>query len=172
MDHFKDLYNEYKHKVYFFVKKYVSNTEDIEDVVQEVFIHLWKYSKDLKNSDAVEAIIFKTAKQEISNFYRKNKMILASDNDESLLENVIEEHSENAISDLDIDKLQSLLKKVPEKSRELFLQNKVQNLSYSKIAEQNNLSKSAVEKHINKVLKFLKTNFQQFIFSSVLIFFF
>jgi RNA polymerase sigma-70 factor (ECF subfamily) len=167
MDQFKNLYTDYKHKVYFFVKKYISNNEDIEDVVQEIFIHLWKHIKDLRSSENVEAIIFKTAKQEIANFYRKNKMILASSNDESVLENHAEEIPENTISDQDISTLQSLLEKVPAKSRDLFLQNKVQNLSYSKIAEQNNLSKSAVEKHINKVLKFLKTNFQQFIFSII-----
>ncbi|MCS3870271.1 RNA polymerase sigma-70 factor (ECF subfamily) [Chryseobacterium ginsenosidimutans] len=171
MDQFKNLYTDYKHKVYFFVKKYISNNEDIEDVVQEIFIHLWKHIKDLRNSENVEAIIFKTAKQEIANFYRKNKMILASSNDESVLENHAEEIPENIISDQDISTLQSLLEKVPAKSRDLFLQNKVQNLSYSKIAEQNNLSKSAVEKHINKVLKFLKTNFQQFIFSIIFLYF-
>ena len=62
MEYFEKIYLDYKHKVYFFVKKFISTTEDVEDVVQEIFVHLWKHSSSLKNSQTLESIIFKTEK--------------------------------------------------------------------------------------------------------------
>jgi DNA-directed RNA polymerase specialized sigma24 family protein len=62
MEYFEKIYLDYKHKVYFFVKKFISITEDVEDVVQEIFVHLWKHSASLKNSQTLDSIIFKTEK--------------------------------------------------------------------------------------------------------------
>lgn len=84
MEYFEKIYLDYKHQVYFFVKKFISTTEDVEDVVQEIFVHLWKHSSSLKNSQTLDSIIFKTAQQEVSNFYRKNKMLF-SFSDENLI---------------------------------------------------------------------------------------
>ena len=62
MEYFEKIYLDYKHQVYFFVKKFISTTEDVEDVVQEIFVHLWKHSASLKNSQTLDSIIFKTEK--------------------------------------------------------------------------------------------------------------
>jgi RNA polymerase sigma-70 factor (ECF subfamily) len=61
-----------------------------------------------------------------------------------------------------LKKIESLLEQVPEKSREFFIQNKIQNLSLFTIAQENHISKTAVEKHVNKVLKFLRANLSFF----------
>ena len=46
------------------MKKYIHGKDDIEDVVQDVFVHLWKYKNSLGTNR--EAIVYKTAKQEIA----------------------------------------------------------------------------------------------------------
>lgn len=158
---FKEIYTEYKHQVYFFVKKYVKVTDDVEDIVQDIFVHIWKHSHALKNANSVQAIVFKTAKQEISNFYRRNKLSFSEmgnysiSDDDSTIE--LEEENQQQSNNLD-----ELLSKIPERSKVLFLQNKLENLSYSEIAKEHNISKNAVAKHINKTLLFLKTNLNLF----------
>lgn len=163
MNSFKEIYSAYKHRVFFFVAKYVSDEEDIEELVQDIFMHVWKYLPKNDSKSQTEALVFKAAKQEISNFYRKRKMIFVP------LENShevdIEEHSgiENKISQEDqLLKIENLLNQVPERSREFFIKNKIQNLSLFTIAQENKISKTAVEKHVNKVLKFLRTNLNLF----------
>lgn len=163
MDHFFDkIYTEYKHQVFFFVKKYIQGQEDIEDVVQEIFVHLWKHRSALSSNR--DAIIFKTAKQEIAQFYRKKK-IAFSDFEESLVTDVVkdplEEEEELAQN---TRKIEMLLHQLPEKSKGFFLKHTIDGLSYSKIAEEHNISKNAVAKHVNKVLGFLKTNLGSFLF--------
>nr|WP_262920917.1 sigma-70 family RNA polymerase sigma factor [Elizabethkingia meningoseptica] len=157
---FRKIYTEYKHQVFYFVKKYIHGKDDIEDVVQDIFVHLWKHKHSLTNEN-LRAVIFKTAKQEISNFYRKNKLSFSA-----LEENTQPEASkEEADEEIFISrskKLDSLLETIPGKSKAFFLKHKMDGLSYSQIAREHNISKNAVAKHVNKVLLFLKTNLSSF----------
>lgn len=162
MGHFKKIYSDYKHQVYFFVRKYISGQEDIEDVVQEIFIHLWKHDAQLTKSEHPESIIFRTAKQEIANFYRKNKMIFASDPDIIAGLEETEEESEAISKEEKLNQIERLLDELPVRNKDFLLRNKLENVSYVKIAEENNMSKTAVEKRINKALAYIRTNLSLF----------
>ncbi len=162
MGHFKKIYSDYKHQVYFFVRKYISGQEDIEDVVQEIFIHLWKHDAQLTKSEHPESIIFRTAKQEIANFYRKNKMIFASDPDIIAGLEETEEESEAISKEEKLNRIERLLDELPVRNKDFLLRNKLENVSYVKIAEENNMSKTAVEKRINKALAYIRTNLSLF----------
>ncbi|MDC8099687.1 RNA polymerase sigma factor [Chryseobacterium rhizosphaerae] len=157
MAQFKKIYSEYKHKVYFFVRKYVQRDEDVEDIMQDIFMHVWKHTHKTTDSSAIEAIIFKTSKQEVANFYRKNKMVLIS-SDQNEIPDTEDEILEEAFMEEQISKIEALLDRLPEKTKELFIQHKIEKLSYSHLAKENKISKVAIGKHINKAISFLKIN--------------
>lgn len=163
---FEKLYTEYKHQVFFFVKKYIHGREDIEDVVQDIFVHLWKHRHSLEKNK--EAIVFKTAKQEIANFYRKNKLSFSDFKEEIHLQVVKEEMEEEEEYGQHTEKIEKLLHQMPEKSKVIFLKHKIEGQSYSQIAKENSISKNAVAKHVNKVLSLLKAHIN--LFFSLLIF--
>ena len=156
---FLKIYSEYKQPVYYFVKKYISSQDDIEDVVQDIFVHLWNHRSSLEKNR--EAVIFKTAKQEVSNFYRKNKVAFSDLKEEHHLHIVKEEVDEEDFAFYG-DKINQLLHLLPERSKSFFILHKVEGLSYSQIASENSISKNAVAKHVNKVLDFLRTGFNLF----------
>lgn len=165
MKDFKKIYTENKKKVYFFVKKFIPNDDHIEDVVQEIFIHLWKYRDQLTTIDIIDAIIYKTAKQEISNFYRKSKHPFFNEIDENKLNDT------ESSADIDddyytrhLERIKELLDEIPERSREIFLRNKLDNCSYSRIAEEEQISKTAVKKHVQKVISYIEKNLRKTVF--------
>jgi len=162
MEHFKKIYLDYKHQVYFFVKKFISNMEDAEDVVQEIFVHLWKHSSSLKNSQTLEAIIFKTAKQEVSNYYRKNKLLFSYSDENLIKDEVDSEKTDHEFKEEQLKKIEILLEGLPERSKTFFYKNKLEKISYSQIAKENNISKTAVEKQVNKVIRYIKANLNLF----------
>jgi RNA polymerase sigma-70 factor (ECF subfamily) len=146
------------------VAKYVSDEEDIEELVQDIFMHVWKYCSETDSLSQTEAIIFKSAKQEISNFYRKKKMIYVSlENSQQISPEENSDIEKKLLQEDQLQKIEKLLEQVPERSREFFIKNKLQNLSLFTIAKENHISKTAVEKHVNKVLKFLRTNLNFFV---------
>lgn len=164
MNSFKEIYSAYKHRVYIFVAKYVSDEEDIEELVQDIFMHVWKHCFKADYASQTEAIIFKAAKQEISNFYRKRKIIFVPlENSKELNTEETSDIEKKITQENQLQKIENLLEQVPERSRDFFIKNKIQNLSLFTIAKENDISKTAVEKHVNKVLKFLRTNLNFFI---------
>ena len=83
---FKEIYDMYHFKVFCFVKKYTAQLADSEDVTQNVFIHLWKYRAKLDPNVELEAILFKSSKQEISKWYKKQNRIFSVENEQLIKE--------------------------------------------------------------------------------------
>ncbi|MBT0536076.1 RNA polymerase sigma factor [Riemerella anatipestifer] len=160
---FRQIYNKYKHQVYFFIKKYIDQDSDAEDVVQEVFVHLWKHRSSFNSTKiSEEALVFKTAKQEIANFYRKNKTLHHNLEHCKLekIQEIEEEYDESFITE-HLNKILLLIEKLPNKTKDIFLRNKIENISYSALAKEHKISKSAVEKHVQRAIKFIRANLRE-----------
>ncbi|MCC9070522.1 sigma-70 family RNA polymerase sigma factor [Flavobacterium sp. F-65] len=154
---FKEIYNLYHYKVFCFVKKYTSQLADSEDVTQNVFIHLWKYRAKLDPNVNLEAILFKSSKQEISKWYKKQNRIFSVENDQLIKELDSPLEAEEDVSSK-LEKIEYLLNKIPPKRRKIFNLHKFEDLSYKEIALEMDMSPSAVANQISKTLQFLKKN--------------
>lgn len=154
---FKEIYDLYHFKVFCFVKKYTAQLADAEDVTQNVFIHLWKYRSKLDPDTSLEAILFKSSKQEISKWYKKQNRIFSVEKEHLIKELDTAAEQENDI-DVQFEKIEHLLNKIPEKRRKIFSLHKFDDLSYKEIAIEMNMSPSAVANQISKTLQFLKKN--------------
>ncbi|MDW8848501.1 sigma-70 family RNA polymerase sigma factor [Flavobacterium sp. MMLR14_040] len=154
---FREIYDLYHFKVFCFVKKYTAQLADSEDVTQNVFIHLWKYRTKLDPEVSLEAILFKSSKQEISKWYKKQNRIFSVENEQLIKELDSPSESDDDI-DLKLEQIQLLLDQIPEKRRKIFNLHKFEDLSYKEIAIEMNMSPSAVANQISKTLQFLKKN--------------
>jgi RNA polymerase sigma-70 factor (ECF subfamily) len=154
---FREIYNLYHFKVFCFVKKYTAQLADSEDVTQNVFIHLWKYRTKLDSNTDLEAVLYKSSKQEISKWYKKQNRIFSVENDQLIKELDSASESDDDIS-LKLEKIEYLLNKIPAKRRKIFNLHKFEDLSYKEIALEMDMSPSAVANQISKTLQFLKKN--------------
>ncbi|WKL48783.1 sigma-70 family RNA polymerase sigma factor [Flavobacterium pectinovorum] len=154
---FREIYDLYHFKVFCFVKKYTAQLADSEDVTQNVFIHLWKYRAKLDPNVSLEAILFKSSKQEISKWYKKQNRIFSVENEQLIKELDSPSESDDDI-DLKLEQIQLLLDQIPEKRRKIFNLHRFEDLSYKEIAIEMNMSPSAVANQISKTLQFLKKN--------------
>jgi RNA polymerase sigma-70 factor (ECF subfamily) len=152
---FKEIYDLYHFKVFCFVKKYTAQLADSEDVTQNVFIHLWKYRTKLDPNVDLEAILFKSSKQEISKWYKKQNRIFSFENDQLIKELDSASESDDEIN-AKLEKIEYLLNKIPEKRRKIFNLHKFEDRSYKEIAQEMDMSPSAVANQISKTLQFLK----------------
>lgn len=79
-------------------------------------------------------------------------------------ENIVNVDEDETIDEIfteeQISQIEALLDKLPQQTKKLFIQNKIENLSYSQLAKENNISKTAIGKQINKAISFLKVNLQ------------
>lgn len=158
-EYFKMIYDQYHGKVFLFVKHYVNAEPEAQDIVQEVFIHLWKHVKTLRATDDPQPIIFKTAKQEIANHFRKRRIHFSFlDHDAAALD-IADDPGDQDDLQPKICKINSLIAVLPDRRRSIFLDSVLDEMSYSEIAYKHKISKSAVAKQIVKALRFIKSGF-------------
>lgn len=149
------LFVGYSSKLFCFVNKYLNLKEESEEIVQDVFLNLWKHRKEIRSEEAFKSYLYKIALNNIRNYFvkkqvrEKHKQLIAqeylidSDKDEPDYEAVMKQ----------VDRLISLL---PQKRREIFLLSRKEGLDTSEIATYLGISESTVKNQISSAIGFLK----------------
>lgn len=154
---FELLFDQYSNKLFYFVNKYLDLKEESEEIVQDVFLNLWRHKKEIRSVEAFKSYLYKIALNNIRNYFskkqvqEKHKQTIAQ---EYLFENDSaspEMNYEEVI--LQVDKL---IAKLPKKRREIFLLSRKEGLDISEIAKYLGISESTVKNQITSAVAFLK----------------
>jgi RNA polymerase sigma-70 factor (ECF subfamily) len=123
------LYSRYIRPIYKFVYGYIENQQDTEDIVQEVFIKTWRNLKKFDKSKSFKTWIFTIAKNTTIDFLRKKQTIslsrfISKYSDEKkeniFIENFIDPNPlpQEAVEKYEtMEKINSAIKKLPQKDR-------------------------------------------------------
>lgn len=125
-----------------------------EDITQDTFVKLWETRQRIDKS-TIKAYLYKIAQNNTINHLKRQQLLFKFkkrpsadrdyDNPEKLAE--MSEYEE---------KLQKVIASLPEGGREVFLMNRLEDLTYVEIAERLGLSVKAIEKRMSKVLKIFR----------------
>lgn len=69
---FNTLYKQYWRQVYNFCRLYLTNTEEAEEVVQDVFVRLWQSRDFLRENDNFKGLLFIISRNLVFNQTRKS----------------------------------------------------------------------------------------------------
>ena len=157
---FDNIFKKYNKKVYYFALSYLKNREEAEDVVQEVFMNLWRYRDQINEYYVFSKYLFKITYNLTCKKFRKQ----ASDKKqlEEVMRNcILEDDSTNL--DIEYNNLKetanSLIEKLPSRQKKIFLLSINEQLTTEQIAQQLNISKKTVENYLSKVKTSLKKSF-------------
>lgn len=157
---FKVLYTYYGKKLYFLGKKYNLSQEDNSEIIQEVFLKIWQKRKEINPEYSFNAFVITIAKNLVFNKIRKSAY---ERNYLSSLYRSDYEHNETeksvVYSDLENIALKAI-EELPPKRKQIFKLSRETGMSNQEIAESLNISKSTVENHMNKCLKFIRQYLQ------------
>lgn len=144
--------------VYIIVKNGVSiyiTDEDIEEIISDVFVALWKNSKSLSNTTSLKPYLTGITKNIIRNKYRKSELNFSiSDYEESLVDSCnIEKITEQNEQD---NLIKETLKTIKQEEYEVFILFYYESKSIKEIAKKLNFSKSKVKTMLHRVRKTIK----------------
>ncbi|MFT3920498.1 RNA polymerase sigma factor [Cloacibacterium sp.] len=168
---FHNIYEVFSDRVYTLVNKYVKQPADAEDIVQNIFIHIWNRWDNINGDTKMDAIFIKTARQEISKWYAKRKDVFLDDFVEYPYDADMVENPED--DDELMEKVKRLLDQAPEKRKQIFLLHKFEQRSINEIAKEMNMTPSAVTNQISLTLKFIRkqlSNHPEFFWILILLF--
>jgi RNA polymerase sigma-70 factor (family 1) len=157
---FNLIFNRYWEELFIFAFNILKDEDNAKDVVQEVFISVWNRRNESKITK-LKAYLYQSVKFQTAKVFRDNFQY--------------EEYSEvfeivsnfnNAEQNLNAKELALLiektLKKLPEKCAEVFHLSRDEHLSNKEVAEKLNISISTVENQINKALRILKSELEEY----------
>jgi RNA polymerase sigma-70 factor (ECF subfamily) len=141
--------------VFSVAKKYAGNQLDIDDVVQEVFLKLWRNKKKVSIEISLEQQLFVITKNIVLNSLRERI------NQQKLLSKLLVEKENDLLKEEDFSKIRlkkidKIVKKLPKKQRVIFTMYRYQGLTYDEIATSLDISKNTVSSHLNSAMSFLK----------------
>ena len=154
-----ELFGYYYTRLYHFSKSILKIENDIDDILQEVFVKIWLNRLKIGNPETFNAYIFTITKNELLNLIRANIRDQAF-RDQLFLRSVAEEYQQQ--SQLEFDEIKAGIDKIvanlPEKRQQVFVLSRTEGLSNSEIALQLNISEKTVEDHITHAIKQIKNS--------------
>lgn len=153
--HFKELFTAYWSRLYSLACNALDSSEDAQDVVQEIFIDIWKRREKLEVEN-IGAYLFKCVSYGIA---RKLKHTI-NNRTEELFEAIMEESdlsSEIVLRDL-VQYVEGKIEMLPDRCKEIFKLSRFDQLSNKEIADKLNVSIRTVENQIHRATKILKSD--------------
>jgi len=154
---FTALFHAYKHRLYGYMLRLCGNPEMAEDVVQDVFMKLWKNRPALANIDHFSAYLFRTAQHHAINAFRRMALETLLLEDGSLQPHTVLASAEEALA---LKETQQLLNRVvsqlPPQQKLVFTLSREQGLKHEEIAQRLRISLSTVNKHMIQALRAIR----------------
>lgn len=138
--------------------------DDAEDVVQKTFCKLWDQRENLSIKSSINSYLYRIVHNESLNTVHQktshqehnlNYISMMNEVDDSVVETI----TANDLQ-LSIDKALATL---PPQCRRVFEMSRMDQLSYSEIAKELNISTNTVENHVSKALKILRVELKEFL---------
>lgn len=154
---FKTIYDAYFKKLSAYLYKLCKSNDATEEMVNDVFLKIWKNKSSLNHIESFEAYLFTIARNKAIDYLRK----LAKDTNliTELTTQIQESHNEIE-EKLDATALKNLIEQslaqLSDQKRRIFKLSKEEGYSHDEIAVEMQLAKSTVKNHLSETLKHLK----------------
>lgn len=156
---FDELYVRYKGKLKSFYKSVFKNDEEAEDMVHDIFLHLWEIRGSLDIKVSFSGYIFTIAKTMILKKIRHFEIHARYAQAVLMYEKDWSNQMEDTILDHDFAQLlKESIKCLSPRQKEVFQLSRLQGLTYKEIAELTQLSVETVREHASLALQKIKKN--------------
>jgi RNA polymerase sigma-70 factor (ECF subfamily) len=172
---FSKVYIIYYPKLVRFSQTYVSSWQDAENIVQDVFLHLWEHWDIIDSLINMNAFLFMSVKNRCIDYLRKQTQFKQKEQPLSDLQDLQEKElqlklyslqvlDENNLSREEIEAIiTDAINSLPERCREIFILSRLEGLRHKEIAERLNISTNTIEGQISIALRKLKTKLKDYI---------
>lgn len=161
---FEEIYETYWEDLYIYVARILDHESDVEDIVQEVFVKLWRIKDKIHQIDSLKAYLLIMAKNTVFKYLSKKQNRLMYEGRLQEFANVQhldpeqEFYSTQLANIIDVE-----IASLPTKMQRIFLLSRKHQLSHKEIATLLQISDQTVKKQINNSLRYLKERIRKII---------
>ncbi|MCM8772058.1 MAG: sigma-70 family RNA polymerase sigma factor [Candidatus Omnitrophica bacterium] len=153
---FEELVEKYERFVYGIAYRFLNNSQDAEDITQEVFLIAFRKMKSLRNSDSLTNWIYKITlnllRKNLRERYRKKHILNRLGNVKFILPSIIEEFNKEEIK----EKIRVALERLSPMQKKVIELKFFEGLKIKEISEITNCKEGTVKVHIFRGVNSLK----------------
>jgi RNA polymerase sigma-70 factor (ECF subfamily) len=163
---FELLFRRYYVRLCGFANKFLANSSESEEIVQEVFLSIWKKKDQLKFDDQIRPYLFKSVQNLCYNFLEHKKVVNSY---YSVIELVYKNQSndfntyESVLYSEFQQRVEQGINSLPEQCRLIFNLSRQEGLKYAEIAERLGISVKTVETQMSRALSKLKVELKDYL---------
>lgn len=154
---YKEIYNRYWDKLYYIAHRLLKSQEATEEVVQDVFVLLWKKRTSL-DIQSLPIYLAAMTRYEVYRYLARDRKAKI---DEMAYQTTLTDFT-SFDTDLEnkllLEIVESMSNQLPEKCRLVFQYVKLQDRALADVAEELNISQKTAEAHLTKALKTIRGN--------------
>lgn len=151
---FEELWEEFRIPLKDFIKRRVNNEQDVEDILQIVFIKIYNNINNLNQFQKIRIWIYKITRNAIIDFYRSQN---SYSHIVCLPENVLEEVKiEETVNDEISQCIKAMIQYLPEKYKEAIILTEYKNLTQKELALRTGLTISGAKSRVQRARILLK----------------
>jgi RNA polymerase sigma-70 factor (ECF subfamily) len=153
----ENIYERFWKELYIVAFRRLRSEEDVEDMLQDIFLSLLTAEVKLDNNESIRAFLHQRLKSRIINFYRRQLVKSAFEETGVLYTATENPDSETRLMSRELETIVQLeINRMPEKMREVFLMSRNELKTTDEIARQLNLSNQTVRNQISSAIKRIK----------------
>jgi RNA polymerase sigma-70 factor (family 1) len=155
---FTTIYNRYYSTLYYFVRRFIPEREDAEDITADIFAKLWHLRANLQTIKNIEAFLYITGRNACLDFLRhiQRRNLRQKELFETLLqqpeEGVLDEEVKTAV----LRTIYAEIEKLPRSTRNVFKMAYLEGMSNGEIADALNINNQSVRNYKLRAVKLLR----------------
>jgi len=161
---FEMVFRTYYRPLCQYAYSFLNDKDEAEEVVQAAFINIWDKREQVEIQTSLKAYLYRIVRNSCLNVIKHEKvkqqhvahqMVHAQSSHENTSQSVMHSELEEKIADA--------MKALPEQCRLVFQLSRFEELRYSEIADQLNISVKTVENQIGKALKIMREQLKDYL---------
>jgi RNA polymerase sigma-70 factor, ECF subfamily len=147
----------------------VRDKDVAKDIVQDVFLKLWKNREKVEWSDSIEGYLVRATSHTALNHLRDNKRIIRLGNGEEV-KNVLASPDSNELVFTEFEsKVQEAIDRLPPKCKAIYLLSRNEEMKYTQIAEALEISIKTVENQMSIALQKLREDLKPYLIPGLIL---
>jgi RNA polymerase sigma-70 factor (ECF subfamily) len=161
---FEMLFRTYYKPLCNYAYSFLNDKDEAEEVVQSAFIGVWDKRSSIEIQTSMKSYLYRMVRNSCLNVIKHSKVKMQHVRHEMAGGEPTYENASQAVISSELEqKIREAMKELPEQCRLVFQLSRFEELKYSEIAGQLNISVKTVENHMGKALKIMREQLKDYL---------
>lgn len=162
--HFEMLFKTYYQPLCHYAYTYLQDKEDAEEIVQSTFLSIWEKRETLAIHAAVKPYLYAMVRNACLNVIKHNKVRQRHAGEEIALADRSHDAVMQTVASNELQgRIAVAIQSLPDQCRLVFKLSRFEDLTYSEIATELNISVKTVENHMGKALRIMREQLKDYL---------